>query len=194
MSKSLKITIGLILLQNVVLAQIPERDALFNALRQHHAQRSEAYTAEYKTADNVKWMRWMPSVGVMYNLQGQPRPAINFSIDRIYQNVKDKDLRKAKTEAVQLNAEIAFKDDSLNIISLLKRIEILKHGLEILEAQQTIDDKLFEIVKAKFQANEVTPSVFLTEERQLLERRGILNRRKEEISLLEIEALKVAKF
>lgn len=188
------ITICYLILQNVIFAQLPETPALFAALRQHHDKRSEALTAEYRTADGVKWMRWMPSVGVMYNLQGQPRPAVNFSIDRIYQNIKDKDLRKAKTEAVKLNAEIQFKDDSLNLVSILKRIEILKSGFVILEAQQRIDDKLFEIVKAKFADNEVTPTVFLTEQRQLLERTGNVERRKEEIALLEIEALKVAKY
>ena len=76
----------------------------------------------------------------------------------------------------------------------MRRIEILKKGLQVLEAQQEIDDKLFEIVKAKYYANEVTPTVFLTEERQLLERTGNVERRKEEIALLEIEALKVAKY
>jgi hypothetical protein len=188
------ITICYFVLQNVAFAQLPETSELFATLRQHHDTRTEALTAEYRTADGVKWMRWVPNVGIMYNLQGQPRPAINFSIDRIYQNIKDKDLRKAKTEAVKLNANISFKDDSLNLVYILKRIDILKNGLIVLEAQQRIDDKLFEIVKAKFNANEITPTVFLTEERQYLERGATLDRRREEIGLLEIEALKVAKF
>lgn len=193
MKNLLLITICYFISQFETNAQLPETTELFAALRQHHHKRSEAFTAEYRTADGVKWMRWVPSVGIMYNLQGQPRPAVNFSIDRIYQNIKDKDLRKAKTEAVKLNAEIQFKDDSLNLVSILRRIEIMKKGLRVLEAQQEIDDKLFEIVKAKYHANEVTPTVFLTEERQLLERTGNVDRRKEEIALLEIEALKVAK-
>ena len=172
---------------------LPTNAELFASLRSFHAETSNARTAEYNAKEKNAYLKYLPSLGIQYNLQGQPRPSIGYNFNSIYTHRNETERTKAKIKAVQLQAEIEFKNDSFAIVEKLKRLDILKKSLLWLEAQNRIDDKIFENDKAFYAANQMSENDYLTKTRQYLERRERYEKVIQDIELLEIEILRLAK-
>jgi hypothetical protein len=173
---------------------VPPIHELYESLQKYHAEKLDASMAEYSIQDKYTWMKWTPSLGLMYNLQGQPRPSVNFSLNQAYSSVKEKDLRAAKVKAIKLQSLVEFKTDSLNLSALLQKHQSLKIAFLSVEAAQKVDDDLWELTKQKYENKELTPSQFLTEKRQYIERSAKYNDALKELDLLEIDIKKAAKW
>lgn len=173
---------------------LPEQSELFDALRRFHDATIEASCIEYRASERKRWMKWFPSLGLSYNLQGQPRPTIGYGLGQIYTNINDKAVKAAKIESIKRLGALAYTQDSINLEILLKKVAILRGGLEYAEATAKVDDQLWELTKQKYQANEIEPAVYLAALKEQTERAAIDKKKKEEIDILELEVLKLARF
>jgi hypothetical protein len=180
---------------------LPPNEILFQSLRTFHASQRDARTAEYQIKDEAEkrtWRDFVPGVGVGYNLQGQPRPTIAYNFSEKFEAEKrrktEKLLRGAKINSILMQSEIEFKADSLTLVSLLKRLEILKSGLNLLETQERIEDRIFELNKEKWKKSQIRDVDWWQIEIDYLARGETLRTKRENIQLLELEAEKAAKY
>jgi hypothetical protein len=173
---------------------LPPQSELFAALRRFHDEAAAANLAALNIADKNKWMRYMPSVGIGYNLQGEPRPIANFSLSQITAASEQKEIRAAERQKILRGAMIQFKVDSFDLIALLEKHRIFKISLLHLEAVDAVELKRFEIEKRRYTEGGLTDSQWLDIQAAHMRTAENLFRREEEIGLLEIEILKLAKY
>jgi hypothetical protein len=186
---------------------LPPNSDLFRTLRTFHAETAAANlealnVPKYVEATKAKynWLHWMPSVGVTLG-----KPTISFSLGQVAANIENKALRKAAAAELEFSREaerrkilrggdIAFKSDSFTLVSLLEKHEMLRKWLYYLESIERIENKQFEIQKAKNTEGSILPIDFLQIEAAHLKSGEPYRARLEEIELLEIEVRKTAKY
>ena len=195
------------LLRGAMCDSLPRRSDLFGTLRRFHdtaaAANLEAVTIP-KATEAVKqkfaWLHWMPSFGITLG-----KPTIGFSFAQVAANIEGKALRKAAAEELEFTraaerrkilrgGELAFKSDSFTLVSLLEKHEMLKRSLIYLEAVERIENKAFEVQKAKNTEGSILPLDWLQIESAHLKGGEPYRARLEEIELLEIEVRKTAKY
>jgi hypothetical protein len=173
---------------------LPHRSELFASLRKFHDDQTAAKITEFQVQEKFRWMNWTPTIGIGYNLQGQPRPTIAYSLGTVKQNLTEREKSEAKKAAILRGALLEFRNDSFALVALLNRHRVLLRALKDLEQIQLVDDEAFEIVKRKRDSMLITPSVFLAEKAAFMRRGQPLTAKYEEIQFLKIEILKAAKF
>jgi hypothetical protein len=181
---------------------LPPRSVCIESLRAFHARNVTARLAEYAATEQNAWMKWMPSIGIQSGLDLIPRPTISYSLNQVYNARNERAKVVSKRASVASVGELEFYTDSLKLEIELERLEILKSGLIMLEAEERIDDKSFELEKSKIRIirekhskkYEITDSDlmtaeqgFLTWERSYLERGNVRDVRRREISILRLE-------
>ena len=146
-------------------------------------------------------MKYLPSVGLGYTLgtrngelNQRLRPNLNFSFSQIFNSKRDKELRHAKIESIERQNDVDFKTDSLNLLIALKRVEIVRNATDEMNAAKAIDDELFKLSQDKYDKKEVSAFQYLNEKRQYFERKERIVVKTEQLLLLEIEALRAAKW
>ncbi len=173
---------------------LPSRPSLFTALRHYHTEKAAATITEYKAVERYRWMKWMPSVGVGYNLQGAPVPTMTFSLGQVYANLNSKALMQSKTEAVLRGSLLSFKTDSIDLEMLLQKVEILRGGIAYDETVAVVDSALWTIVEGQYRNKDIGPTEYLTAKKQFLERQVLLHQRRREIAILELGVRKLAQY
>jgi hypothetical protein len=173
---------------------LPPRQDLFNSLRTFHNEKAEAITTEFKVSEKYRWMKWMPSLGVAYNLQGEPRPALSFSLSQVYQNLNDKETKKAKIVQILRGASSDFKQDSVTLEMTIRKVEILRGSIPYLQAVATVDDQLWELTKRKHTEKDISDVEYLTALKLQTERAANYRQFIEQIEIEELNVLKLARF
>ena len=180
---------------------LPSSETLFASLRAYHTAQSDSRTAEFRIQEKLDWMKYLPSVGIGYTLGTKNgeltqrlRPNLNFSFSQIFNSKRDKEIRRAKIESINQQNEVDFKTDSLNLLIALKRVEIVREAANEMRTAQAIDDELFKLSQLAYDEKKVSTFQYLSEKRQYFERRERIVVKMEQLLLLEIEALRAAKW
>lgn len=174
---------------------LPPQYELFETLRAFHAENTAANIAVFDIQDKNKWMRYTPSLGLGYNLQGSPRPTLNFSLSQILNASEQKEIRAAEKVKILRGANIAFKVDSFALIALLARHATLNRSMLFLEGIAKVEADKFELDKRRYhEEGKITLSEWLDIQAAYMRGSEAYFKRKEEIELLEIDILKQAKF
>ena len=74
----------LLLLTLLQLDTLPPKEALFASIDSFYAIQTQAELLEYQESRKGEWLKFLPSVGITYTLDGQPRPSIGYSTNIIY--------------------------------------------------------------------------------------------------------------
>jgi hypothetical protein len=185
--------IGMICTKLVQTDTLPTTADLFKSLKEFHNKYIQASTQEFTITEKNAWMKWTPNIGIQYNLQGKPRPAISFNLSQVYTNLNAKEVTKAKIASIRLSADLGYRNDSLMLVSLLSRLTVLKSATVTLEAENRIDDEIWEIQKEKYRLKQITPIDYLIIKREYLERGERYKKAVMDIELLEIEILRLSK-
>lgn len=197
MKRMLLCTISTFILHFVNFSQnieLPDRSNLFASLRKYHDEKKAANLAEYSAKEKYRYMKYVPSVGMWYDLNGNPKPTLSYSLNQVYSTVNEKEKTKAKMKTVNLSSDLEYKTDSLDLVAILSRIEVLKETAHLVEAQNSIDAKILQIIEQKYADKEITPIQYLEQKRDFLVRTDRITKVREDIKLLMIDALKVAKY
>ena len=180
---------------------LPSNETLFASLRAYHDAQTDSRTAEFKIQEKLDWMKYLPSVGLGYTLGTKNgeltqrlRPNLNFSFSQIFNSKRDKELRRAKIKSINQQNEVDFKTDSLNLMIALKRCEIVREAANEMRTAQAIDDDLFKLSQLSYDEKKISTYQYLSEKRQYFERRERIVVKVEQLQLLEIEALRAAKW
>lgn len=171
----------------------PDPD-LYDSLRKYHFKNA---MIEIEKIDEVKkddWMNFVPSVGIGYNLQGNPRPTLSYSLSSIL------NLRKQKRERENLKTytldqvDVFFKVDSLRVANLLRKRETMISEIEHVRKIQELNEQLYKIQEARFEENTIFPNEYLRAKKTILEQRRTGERMKLELIELESEIFETAKY
>jgi hypothetical protein len=174
---------------------------LFASLRTYHAVALASDIAEYeilqKLNEKSPYMKFLPSIGIVSDFDGKPRPTLSFSLNKVYEvkNQREKEnlTLKAKIEAAKLKNAQNFKNDSLELISTLKTLEIAQNALEALKATKTLENRILTVNRERFAAKTINETELLNFEREYLDFEQRERELAEKVELLKIEALKRSK-
>ena len=182
-------------IQSTATAQpLPPSDSLFASLRRFHDENTAANLEPFNTIERRAWMKWTPSIGIQYNLQGQPRPALSFSFAQVYNNLNDKENRRAQKSQILRGSKIAFQTDSFSLVALLKKRQVLDASMTWLKEIAALENRKYQIDKAKYEAAQITESAWIEVNTANLRSSETFFNRIQELELLDIEILKLAKF
>jgi hypothetical protein len=173
---------------------LPERGRLFAALRAFHAEAASAKVAEFSALEKYRFMKWLPTFGLGYNLAGTPVPTVGFSLSQIYSNLNDKEKNSKKIESILRAESLSQKEDSISLEIALKKVEILRGPLKWLDAAQSIDDEIFVAIKEKYLAKELSKEAYLSAKKALIEKAIEDEKQRQALQLAELEVLKIAKY
>jgi hypothetical protein len=173
---------------------LPERGKLFASLKAFHQESAIVKVTEFSALEKYRWMKWLPTFGLGYNLAGAPVPTVGFSLSQIYNNLNDKEKNSKKIESILRAESLSQKEDSLNLEGAIKKVEILRGSLKWIDAKAQIDEELFEATKEKYLAKELPKETYLTAKKALLERAATDEQQRQALQLAELEVLKIAKY
>ncbi len=172
---------------------LPPIKQLYACLETHHQNLLTAELAEYEETTKGEWLKYIPSVGVTYTINNQPRPSVSFSTSTIYQARKNKQLRAAKRNAIQQASAVALQVAKSKLASLVADYENATSRLQLAYRIHEIDKDLFEIDKVKYEQLEKAPSEWLKIQRAFLIKEQELGERERELGVLRNEVLRLTK-
>ena len=109
----------LLLLSFFVLDTLPSNSLLFASLNQFHRLQTQAQLSEYQATQKNKWLKYLPTVGLAYTLDGHPRPTLSWSSSLIYNAQQDKVKRQAKQTSILQQNQLELQKDQLILYELL---------------------------------------------------------------------------
>ena len=141
--------------------ELPADSLLISSLVKYYEAERVAQIKPYEIEESKKWIKYLPSVGLAYNLQGQPRPSFSYSPLSILESKKSDKLRDAAKEAVLLNYDLLISDRVEELKAKIReyklKLELYDMRLEVIE----LDLKLYEIEETKYEEDLIKPSEYI---------------------------------
>ena len=141
--------------------QLPHDSILIKSLKVFYEAERSAQITPYEIQESKPWIKYLPSVGVAYNLQGQPRPSLSYSPLSVLESKKNDKLRDAAKQAVLLNYDLLISDRVGELKAKIReyelKLELYDMRIEVIE----LDMKLFEIEETKYKENLIKPSEYI---------------------------------
>jgi len=147
----------LFLISLFFLDTLPPEPQLYAALDSFHQQQTIAAVSEYQSTTKKRWLKYLPSVGLSYNLKGQPRPTVSWSSNLIYTNFKNKEAKEAKQRSIIHKNELQLQKDRLKLTAFLQKHHFLKEDIVFQKKLFTYDTQLYEVKKDQAQHLELSP-------------------------------------
>lgn len=171
------------------LDSLPDTSHLYAALSTFHALQLNAQLTEFDESEKGIWMNYVPSVGIGYNLQGQPRPTFSFSIAQVFTAQRQRTDRSAKRRSLEAAAQLALQNDRRKLTELLTKWELMQLELITMRKVAALDEQIFNLAQADYDAAKLAPKEFLPKQKAWLESELTLTRKEIEIKNLEAEIL-----
>lgn len=172
---------------------LPPDSVLYNNLIAYHQQLQAAQLQEFEISTKGNWMNYVPSVGIGYAPQGQPRPAVSFSLAQVFTAQRNRETIEAKRRAIVATADLLLQSEIQALQALFRQLQILESDAEFAESIHQIDKELFKLYEAQYQNNEMLASQFLFKKRDMLTKEQSLKKIKNTIEDKKIEILRLSR-
>jgi len=154
---------------------LPAREVLYQSIDRFYGQQTRAELLEYQESTRGDWLKYLPTLGITYTVEGAPRPMISYSTTVLYAAKKDGQRRAAKRQSIIETNRLAAERAKLQVGELLAEYELLLQELAVRRQIVAIDRQLFAIQAAQYEELEIAPSDFLKAKRTyLLQEQGLL--------------------
>ena len=147
----------LLLVSLFCLDSLPPESQLYATLDAFYQQETTADLTEYHSTSKKQWLKYLPSVGVTYNLEGDPRPTISWSSNLIYTSFKNKEAKAAKQRSILQKKELQHQKDRLKLAALLQKHQALQQDIAFQKRLYTYDSQLYEVQQDQAQHLEISP-------------------------------------
>jgi hypothetical protein len=147
---------------------IPDKETLFTKIDSTYATKTQTQLLEFTDSKKGEWLKYLPTVGLTYTLDGKPRPSINYSTTLLYRATKDKQLKAAKRQQIIRQNQEAASKAKAELKKLLLEYTQLQEEIKLKKQILEIDQQLFDIEKAKYERLEIAPSEFLEAKKKLI--------------------------
>ncbi len=173
---------------------LPPSPQLHAALDTLHHRQLLAALAEFDDAGPKQWMNYVPSVGIGYNLQGQPRPTMSFSLAQIFSAQRQRSDRQAKRRSIQASAALDLERLHHQLDALLQRHALLSLELATMRKVFEIEVSMYELALLDYEAAKLAPVAFLPKQKAFLESGLAVMRKEMEVAEVEGEIANLVNF
>lgn len=139
------------------LDSLPPESQLYKALDSFHQQQILAELSEYQSSNQKQWLKYLPSVGLTYSLDGKPRPTVSWSSNLIYTSYKNRESKEAKQRSIAHQNELKLQKERLQLNALLQQHHALKQDITFLKKLHAYDTQLYEVKQDQAQHLELSP-------------------------------------
>ncbi|MEM8528592.1 MAG: hypothetical protein AAGG68_28395, partial [Bacteroidota bacterium] len=164
--------------------RLPARKQLLTEMKEYYDQELAADLSEWEQSNKASWMQWMPTMGISYTANGQPRPSIAFSLTKIYANIQQNQVAQNKQKSIVKRNKLTRQQAHQQLNHLYIKLQLLYEQEVFQISLYRIDSLKFSIYEQQFKNMQITPLQFLNEKKKYLQaiEQGRLLRR--EIELL----------
>lgn len=176
---------------------LPETSVLFQSLEHFYSQKLKAELAEYEVTEKKRWLKYLPSVGLGYNLTtnnegeltSKLRPTLSYSTNIIYTGLQNKEARRAKILSITQTNRLDLEAEKRALNGLIKKYDFELQDLDFMKKMGELDNELFKIATAQFEAAELAPSAYLPKKQAFLKKQYALFKKAQMIEELKNEIL-----
>ncbi|MEZ5044151.1 MAG: hypothetical protein R2828_29935 [Saprospiraceae bacterium] len=154
---------------------LPTKTTLLNTIDSFYQTQTTTQLLEFQTTKKGEWLKYLPTLGMTYTLDGKPRPTISFSSTILYHAKKDQQTLAAKRQAIVESNHLEAKKAKAKLEELLLEYETLQQEITARKEILDIDTQLFEIDTQQYENLEMAPSDFLKAKKAYLERQQSFN-------------------
>lgn len=173
---------------------LPPEPQLLAALDSFYHHQTTADLSELQTKTQHEWLKYLPTLGLIYTIDGQPRPSISWSSNLIYSSQKSKAQSEGKRLSIRQKNQLLHQKERLQLQQLIRKYHYLEADLILLKQLHQYDHELFKIQKIKADSLIIPPSAFITSQRDFEKKAFTLRQKERELLELEIEILITAKY
>lgn len=173
---------------------LPPESQLMAALDSFYQLQIESELAELDIKQKKKWLKYLPTVGVIYTLEGKPRPAISWSSRLLYSSQKEKAQILAKKQSIYKKNQLALEKEKLRLKNLLRQNHFLVQDISFLQDLFKYDQQLYDIKKDQANKIEIPPSELLKATQALKKKQYDIFQKQRELLELESQILITAKY
>lgn len=169
---------------------LPDHQALFANIDSFYQSQMTVELLAFQENKKGEWLKYLPTVGLSYTPEGQPRPTISWSSTLLYRSQKEKWQRKAKRKAIHRNQTLLAQAAKGKLKDLLLTYEQLQMELVIEQDLMLIEDQLLSIYQMKKDSLAMAPSEFLMKQKSFLEKKRRFRQLQSEKKKLELAILR----
>lgn len=171
---------------------LPPTNQLLASIDSFYQVKTEAELLEYQTSKKGEWLKYLPTVGIQYTMEGKPRPTLSFSSSILYRAKKDKQSLEAKRRAIIEQNRLEAQKAKESLQQMLDEYNILWQELQTRKELIEIDSLLFQIDQKQYENLEMAPSEFLKAKKSYLQHVQAFRKHRNELFLLRRKILTVA--
>jgi hypothetical protein len=186
MKTTLSILLLVLSIQCYAQSPILDKETLFTKIDSAYAAKTQTQLLEFSDSKKGEWLKYLPTVGLTYTLDGKPRPSINYSTTLLYRATKDKQLKAAKRQQIIRQNQEAASKAKAELEKLLLEYTQLQEEIKLKKQILEIDQQLFDIEKAKYERLEIAPSEFLKAQKDLYNQQLILKKLEQQLVAISL--------
>jgi hypothetical protein len=162
-------------------------DSLCDCVRQRFTLLLDAELEALKLDHKGQWLKYLPSAGMTYDIQGRLRPAVSVNSSTIYTARRDKRQLAARRESIRKRLMLEEARVLSNLIRKHQRLVAEVDRADRLAGIAEIDRELFYLYQEQYKNEELMPEDFLLKKKAFLlqEMRG--QEQEEKLLLLRYE-------
>ena len=173
---------------------LPPEPQLYESLAQFHQSETRSQLSEYDYQTQHKWLRYLPTVGLTYTPEGNPRPAISWSSNLLFTSINETKRKEAKIQSITQAGDLHYQKAQYELKQLLLTYHQFLESIHFQQSILEIDRELFMIQSSKYAEAQLKPSEFLQLKRAFLLKEHRLVEMEQELARLEKQILVTAKW
>lgn len=173
---------------------LPPAPQLHAAIDTFQARQLAATLEQFDLSTKGRWMNYVPSVGLGYNLKGEPRPTLSFSLSQVFSAARQRRDAAAARRSTAATAALASAEAHNRLNELLGKLELMKLELETMRQVSAIDEEIFKLAEMDYNEAKLAPNAFLPKQKDFLESKLALTRKEIELKNFEAEILTFCHF
>ena len=116
----------LLLITFCFLDTLPPEQHLITSLDFFYQNQTQAELSEYQSTNQKQWLKYLPTIGLSYTINGKPRPTVSWSSNLIYTSQRNKERKEAKQKSIINKNTLKLQKDQLKLTALLQKYQALK--------------------------------------------------------------------
>ena len=141
--------------------ELPPEPLLIAALDSFYQNQTLAELSEFQSTNQKQWLKYLPTVGLSYTINGKPRPTISWSSNLIYTSQRNKEARTSKQKSIIRKNDLKRQKDQLKLKALLQKYQTLQEDIRFMKMLFEYDTQLYEVKQDQAEHLEISPVTLL---------------------------------
>ena len=173
---------------------LPPESKLYESLAAFHQAETQSQLTEYTYQTQHKWLRYLPTVGLTYTPEGDPRPGISWSSNLLFHSINESKRKEAKIQSITQTGDLQYQKARYELEAALLAHQQFLESITFQKSILEIDRELFVIQSSKYAEAQLKPSEFLQLKRTFLLKEHRVLEMEQELARMEKQILGLAKW